>query len=258
VTDYERCIAFLREHAYRISTPGESGRFGTALLFPELPNVWSINYVVAERELDTATAEALAAEADDLLGRAGLTHRKVEVWDGTAGARLADEFRTLGWHVEHDLVFTHRRSPDREPDLSNVAEVDVETLLPAWTAGMSRDFAGQPDVVRQLTEHKRVLAAMGARFFAARVGETIASYCDLYLDSGTAQIESVMTLERFRNRGLARAVVMAALEAARRDDNELVFLLADDADWPKALYEKLGFDRQGSIYEFTLRSRSPN
>jgi GNAT superfamily N-acetyltransferase len=258
VTDLDRCLAFLREHAYRISTPGESGRFGTALLFPELPNVWSINYVVAERDLDAATAEALAAEADHLLGRPGLTHRKVEVWDETAGARLADEFRTLGWHVEHDLVFVHRRPPDRAPDLSSVEEVDVETLLPAWKAGISPDFAGKQDVVRQLAEHKRVLAADGARFFAARVDGAIASYCDLYLDEDTAQIESVMTLERFRNRGLARAVVMAALEAARAGGHDLVFLLADDADWPKALYEKLGFDRLGSIYEFTLRSGSPN
>jgi GNAT superfamily N-acetyltransferase len=253
MTDVDRCIAFLRAQAFRISEPGPAGRFGTALLRRELPNVWSLNYVFAERELETATAHALADEADELLGGAGLRHRKIEVLDDEAGRRLAPEFRALGWHVEYDLVMPHRRGPDRETTTA-VEELDADALVPTWFEGMQPDFAGKEDVVRQLVGHKRLLAADGARFFAARAEETIAAYCDLYSDGRTAQIEAVMTLERFRNRGLARAVVTAALDAAREDGNDLVFLLADDADWPKRLYDKLGFDVEGGVYEFTLRA----
>ena len=115
------------------------------------------------------------------------------------------------------------------------------------------DFGSDDDVIRQLTEHKQVLAAHGARFFAARVDGVLASYCDLYSDGRTAQIEAVQTLERFRNKGLARAVVSGALAAAETDGHDLIFLLADQADWPKQLYEKLGFEVVGSVYEFTLR-----
>jgi GNAT superfamily N-acetyltransferase len=256
--DVARCIAFLRDHAFRVSRRGPSGRFGTALLRPELPNVWSLNYLLAERELEAATAEALVDEADDLLGSAGLRHRKIEVLDREAGGRLAPQFSTLGWHVEHDLVMPHRRPPDRETDASGVEELETESLVPTWIEGMRRDFAGKEDVIEQLVEHKRVLAADGARFFGARVNGTIAAYCDLYSDGRTAQIEAVMTLERFRNRGLARAVVTAALTAAADAGHDLVFLLADDADWPKKLYEKLGFDIEGDVYEFTLRAPPPS
>jgi GNAT superfamily N-acetyltransferase len=255
--DVERCIAFLRDHAFRVSRPGPPGRFGTALLRPELPNVWSLNYLFAERELGAATAQALVDEADDLLGSAGLQHRKIEVLDGEAGRRLAPEFSKLGWHVEHDLVMPHRRPPDRETDASAVEELDPESLAPTWAEGMRQDFAGKEDVIRQLVEHKRVLAADGARFFGVRVDGTIAAYCDLYSDGQTVQIEAVMTLQRFRNRGLARAVVTGALAAARAAGHDLVFLLADDADWPKHLYDKLGFDAEGDVYEFTLRAASP-
>jgi len=253
MTEADRCLAFLRDHVFRVTNTGPAGRFGTALLYDGLPRVWSLNYLLVERELDQATAEALAAEADELLGAAGLRHRKVEVLDEVAGARLADEFRALGWHVERDLVLPHRRRPDREVDVSLVEEVDKEALAPVWAEAMRKDFGGDDDVIRQLTEHKQVLAADGARFFAARVDDVLASYCDFYSDGRTGQIEAVQTLERFRNRGLARAVVSKALAASEADGHDLTFLLADEADWPKRLYEKLGFDVVGSVYEFTLR-----
>ena len=56
---------------------------------------------------------------------------------------------------------------------------------------------------------------------------------------------------------IARAVVTGALETARAEGHDLVFLLADDADWPKQLYEKLGFEIEAGVYEFTLRAASP-
>jgi ribosomal protein S18 acetylase RimI-like enzyme len=251
MSEADRCVAFLRDHAFRVTRTGPAGRFGTALLYEELPRVWSLNYVLAERDLDGATAEALAAEADELLGRAGVRPRKV--LDEAAGERLAGEFQELGWHVERDLVQPHRRPADREVDVSFVEEVDTETLAPVWAEAMRTDFGSDDDVIRQLTEHKQVLADDGARFFAARLDGVLASYCDLYSDGRTAQIEAVQTLERFRNRGLARAVVSGALAASEAEGHDLTFLLADQADWPKQLYEKLGFDVVGSVYEFTLR-----
>ena len=253
MTDAARCVAFLRDHAFRVTHTGPAGRFGTALLYEELPRVWSLNYLLVERDLDAATAEALAAEADELLGGAGLRHRKVEVLDEAAGERLAGEFQELGWHVERDLVQPHRRPADREVDISFIEEVDTESLAPVWAEAMRKDFGSDDDVIRQLTEHKQVLAGDGARFFAARVDGVIASYCDLYSDGRTAQIEAVQTLERFRNKGLARGVVTGALAASEAEGHDLTFLLADQADWPKQLYEKLGFDVVGSVYEFTLR-----
>ena len=31
----------------------------------------------------------------------------------------------------------------------------------------------------------------------------------------------------------------------------MIFLIADDADWPKELYAKLGFDPIGRFWQFT-------
>ena len=258
--ELSRCVDFLRSHAFTVSDTGPSARFATALLMRELPRVWSLNFVVAERELATVSAEELAAEADELLGGAGLRHRKVEVWDEEAGERLADGFRELGWYVERDVVMVYRGPPDREVDTSEVRIVGAKELGPIWAEGTSADFKSDPEVVRQLVEYKRVLAERArARFFAAPADGRLASYCDLYPDaSGTAQIEAVVTLEPYRGRGLARAVVTRAREAAEAEGHDLTFLLADDSDWPKHLYEKLGFVTVGAVYDFLRRPASPH
>jgi GNAT superfamily N-acetyltransferase len=255
MSELDRCLDFLRSFAFRIAERTSQGRLGQAVLNDRLARVWSLNYLLAERELgEEVTAGELAEEADHLLGAAGLGHRKVEVLDAEPAARLEPGFRALGWHVECDLVMPHRRPPDRESDTSSVEELEASELEEVWAEGTrSGPYGADEEVVQQLVEQKHVLAAAGARFFATWVDGEIASHCDLYSDGSTAQIEAVMTLEAFRNRGLARAVVTKALEESRAAGHDLTFLLADQADWPRHLYVKLGFDGVGSVYEFVLR-----
>jgi GNAT superfamily N-acetyltransferase len=146
-----------------------------------------------------------------------------------------------------------RRDPARPVDTSIADEVTLEELMPAWTEGWRSDpDVLSEDVVRQLVESRRRLGeVVETRFFAARVEGEVASYCELYSDGSTAQIENVLTLERFRKRGLARATVSRAREEALAG-HDFIFLVANRDDWPKELYAKLGFDEVGRIWEFVL------
>jgi ribosomal protein S18 acetylase RimI-like enzyme len=254
MAELERCTSFLRELALRVAPRTIEGRFGPAIVDDRLPRVWSLNYLLAEHGLADATAGELAEEADRLLGEAGLRHRKIEVLDGEAGSRLEPGFRALGWYVERDVVMPHVQAPDRDADVSDVEEVGLAQLEAVWAEGIRGEpFGDDEDVVRQLVEQKRVFATAGARFFAAFVDGRPASYCDLYSNGRTGQIESVMTLAPYRNRGLARAVVSKALVESRAAGHDLTFLLAHHDDWPRHLYVKLGFEVVGSVYDFTLR-----
>ena len=92
------------------------------------------------------------------------------------------------------------------------------------------------------------------RYFAVEVEGQIAAYCELRGDGATAQIEDVNTLAAYRGRGLGRMVVQHALDRAR-ETHELVFIEALADDWPKELYEKLGFE---TIDERHLFLRAPH
>jgi ribosomal protein S18 acetylase RimI-like enzyme len=106
-------------------------------------------------------------------------------------------------------------------------------------------------VVEELFRAKaKIGERVTARFFGVEVDGEVVSYSDLYQDGPDAQIEDVGTLPKHRNRGYARAVVLAAIGAARADGAEFVCLVADDEDWPKHLYAKLGFDELGHYTKF--------
>lgn len=258
MSELERVVAFLRGFDGPAAERVVPYRFGTAYLHSELPRVWSRNYLVADTDLDDASAELLGAESDRILGGACLRHRKVEVYDQQAGTRLEPGFRDLGWEVHCDVIMVAGRDPDRPVDLSMVQEVGVDELEPIWAVGARSEPHGtDEETVRQLVANKRVvMASRETRFFAARVDGEVASYCDLYSNGGTGQIEAVMTLDQFRNRGLARATVSRALAASAEAGNDLTFLMALRDDWPKELYRKLGFNEIGHVYEFVQPANS--
>ena len=59
-----------------------------------------------------------------------------------------------------------------------------------------------------------------------------------------------MTLEPYRGRGLARALVLRAAAESRAAGNDLTFLVADADDWPRRLYERLGLETVGRYSRF--------
>jgi N-acetylglutamate synthase-like GNAT family acetyltransferase len=81
----------------------------------------------------------------------------------------------------------------------------------------------------------------------------LAGNCELYQRGDVAQVEHVGTLKRFRDRGVARSVILRAVRAARETGARHVFIVTDEDDWPRHLYARLGFDQIGRTWEF-LRS----
>jgi GNAT superfamily N-acetyltransferase len=158
----------------------------------------------------------------------------------------------LGYDADRLVYLALRRAPDREPPPLEVAEVDFGTVRPFIVQTNLVAHGGTPrESAEMLADFREVLIErVGARFFATRIDGRVVGSCELYVRDGIAQIESVDTLEAYRNRGVARAFLAAAITAAR-DAADLVFLIADAADWPQQLYGKLGFDPVGTFRQFT-------
>jgi ribosomal protein S18 acetylase RimI-like enzyme len=227
--------------------------YGVAVVEPSLPRRHDSNYLLVDRLPLGARAEDLAAEADRHLGGAGLAHRTVFTFDEALGARLEPQFRDLGWNIRRHIWMAQLRDPERTADLSVVDEVTEADLRPGRTAEILRYPWGSEEVAQQLLDSKLLLGRRAeTRFFGVRANGEIVSWADLYVAQGLAQVEDVATKQAHRGRGYASAVVLKAAEEGRRSGADLVFLVADEDDWPKELYKRLGFDTIGRLTKFFL------
>ena len=236
-------------------TRTEVGRWGTAYFHDRFPVKWALNFLRVDRDKPGLTAEALAEEAHELQGGAGLNHRKIHLDDEELGRRLAPRFRDLGWIVQRLLFMALREPPAEGPDLE-VVELTNDELRTARLEAEMQDHHNSAEDARMLTDSREVTAqATHLRNIVGRIDGEIAGWGELYSDGRTAQIEDIGTFERLRNRGVARAVILRAIQIARSEGHDFVFLVADADDWPKNLYRRLGFEGIGETYEFMLRSK---
>jgi ribosomal protein S18 acetylase RimI-like enzyme len=253
---WQRAIAFLRDVDARCAEVIEDYPWGRALINRRLHLVHDLNYLIADH-VDGVGASELVAEAERIQGAAGLWHRRVNVDDQPAADRLSPNFAALGYQPERFVVMALQRPPNRASGTAGVMEVDWEMMRPARESAVRRrPWAIKPQLVDQiLGKHQLTASRIGTRYFAALADGRVVSSCELRSEGETAQVETVETFEEFRGRGLARAVVSAALDAA--STGRFIFLVADANDWPQRFYQRLGFDTVGVESRFLRLLDSP-
>jgi GNAT superfamily N-acetyltransferase len=234
---------------------------GWVVLHPELPNVHTLNMVVLRAPLPARLdAPALHALADRWLGHLG--HRFVRVEDTTAATRLAPVLLAGGWEQRRTVFMVLRAPPSqaiKDQRATEISEAELDAVALANFEHYEYGQGASPDLAHQLVAAQRAMrAGTAARRFGAGEGDRLQSMCTLFLhpDVGgvrMAMVEEVGTLPAYRGRGLAKAVVSAAVAAAGEWGAELITVPADADDWPQLLYAKLGFEPVGSETEFTLR-----
>lgn len=223
------------------------GPWGRAYLQPARPAVHAENFVWASpgaraAELERATASLLAQ--DEVIT---LEH------DEPVPGLL-----TAGFEVRGEWLMALDAAPDRVDD-AGTTEVGIEALLPSIDRWLATDpdtaYAREAGVRAQLVEHHRHFGSAGAheRCFAVVRDGTPQAWAKLWLRDGVAQVEDVAVLPEARGRGWGRGVVTAAVRAAEAAGAEVVTIVAEEADWPKALYARLGFRRIGTVRVLTRR-----
>jgi ribosomal protein S18 acetylase RimI-like enzyme len=241
---WERAIAFMRTVDERAAESVVPFRWGRALINRRLDRVHDLNFLIADR-VGEAGASELDAEAERIQGDAGLAHRRVNVDNRPAVERLSPAFGQLGYTPERFVIMAHRGRPDREVDIGAVREVGWEQMRPARELEIaSQPWGADPRVVQQLlAKHQLTAQGIRTRYFAALLDGAVVSSCELRSEGDTAQVETVETLPEFRQRGLSRLVVSAALRAA--EGHAFVFLVTDAEGWPQNYYRRLGFEPVG-------------
>jgi ribosomal protein S18 acetylase RimI-like enzyme len=258
VDPLEAFTAFEGRLLQRVSTRVEPFEWGTAYLDDDLPRRFYSNFLRTETDLTGVSAEELITAADEILGDDRYEHRLVIVRDEAAAERLSPGFAAAGFTRAPEVVQLLRREPDRPGTI----DIDVVSFAEARDVILQTHLEDEqlPDALAAPFTDARAKfeQAIGAQFFVARIDGEQAGLCELYLEGEDAQIEDVGTILRFRNRGVARSVVLAACDAARAAGATRVWILADDEDWPKQLYERLGFDRVATDVGFLRAPPTPS
>ena len=231
---------------------------GYAALTPSLPLVWDDNFVMFEAPEEgrpSLSAERMAEIADEAHRAAGLAHRTVMTTDPDEDERVEPGFRRLGWEVEGDVVMVLRSEPEGPPRM-DVSAVPHPVELRRSILREDEDFRKlEPErrdaLIEQLIESEgRLNAADGDSWFVADADGAPASVTRLVTHQGYGFIDAVGTLRSARKRGLARATVQAAIQESLDRGNELTFLIAEEDDWPRHFYERIGFAQVGTFRTF--------
>ena len=247
VDPLERVLAFMRASFVRSADAARPIEAGVVLSTPSMPVVWSVNQL---RVKDSLGYPALVALADEQL--ADFAYRHIVVEHQLAGPALEQAFRAAGWKVERELLMILTGAPDRAADLSVVDEAEEDEWLDVMARWYGEDTNTSTEWLAQLVAHSRRDARTNRdRLLGVRSGDgRLVAITKLRGDGSTAQVEDVYTVPEARGRGYARALVSRAAELARAGGHDLVFIVADDEDWPKQLYERVGFRALGRVWQF--------
>jgi ribosomal protein S18 acetylase RimI-like enzyme len=246
VDEFARAWEFERDMQDRCARSRREFEYGVALYDDELRRVFDTNFVRFERGFEELSGDLVEDCVDELQG--ALTHRKVVIPDEAAGARVAEELKQRDWRYFTLVTLAYR---GRAAEAVRAAEeVDPAELRDARHRALD-DGRRDAEARRQIVAFTERMAEVGStRLFAARGDRNeIGSFCALFQEDGVGQIDEVTTVEQYRRRGLASAVVQAAVGASLDAGAELTFLVADEGDWPKQWYERLGFEPIGRRYE---------
>jgi GNAT superfamily N-acetyltransferase len=150
----------------------------------------------------------------------------------------------------------------RDPRAREVTEAELDALTLANFEHYGYGRRAVPGIVLELVAAQRAMrAGTETRRFGAGEGGGLQSMCTLYVEPDSsdvrlAMVEQVGTLPDHRERGLAKAVVSAAVAAAGEWEADLITVPADANDWPQLMYSRLGFAPVGVESTFTLRNAS--
>lgn len=232
-----RARAFWRAQQESVCDLREPWAHGTILRASRHPSYYSYNLLRVEED-PAMDASELAALAGDAL--AGLQHRRIDFEQiEPAQARRAD-FERMGWKASA-LLWMHHTDP-RAVEAAEGIEVEIapyeaaDALRRAWHREDFEDYAFDEAFQAGARE---IAEARGVAVLVVRDrGEPVA-FAQIERAGGQAEITQVYVHPDHRGGGRGTAMTRAAIRDASDVDD--LWIIADDEDRPKRLYERLGF-----------------
>ncbi|HWY90779.1 MAG TPA: GNAT family N-acetyltransferase, partial [Solirubrobacteraceae bacterium] len=198
------------------------------------PSYFDYNAVCVDRDAGLE-ARALESFADQAL--AGLAHRRLDFDLAAAAQPLRASFERDGWLTTRLLWMRLATAPVLVPP-PLAKEVPYEAVDQLRVIMHCEDFPEQ-DASGFFDQAREVASIRRARVLALLEGGMPVAFAQLVRDGAVAEITHVYVHPEHRGGGRGETITRAAIDAA--GDVEDLWICADDEDWPKELYARLGF-----------------
>jgi GNAT superfamily N-acetyltransferase len=215
----------------------------------EVPDVYDANFAAMVRAESEREIDALLAQLDEVF--AELEHRFV-FWDVDMPQPFESRLVLDGWERYNDMVVLvlegalRERGPSiqirpvaSDADWATIEELHwrdhQEEIAKGLHAAWDRSFT------EAMVRAKR-RKAPAVQYFLARVDAVDCGFFSAWPGvNGVGQVEDLFTLAEFRGRGVARALMAACIDDARRRGAGPVVICARAQDTPKQMYATMGF-----------------
>jgi GNAT superfamily N-acetyltransferase len=141
----------------------------------------------------------------------------------------------------------HEAAPAPVPP-ALVEEVPYEAVNELRVIWHSEDFPDQ-DASSFFDQAREVASIRGARVLAMHEAGIPVAFTQFVREDAVAEITHVFVHPEHRGDGRGQTITRAAIDAA--GDAEDLWICADDEDWPKEMYARLGFRPVWRSMQFT-------
>lgn len=240
----------LRDTSIAVAEESYTFPLGWGVRSREFPLIWTLNQLCITEPGDL---EGIVALAESHQGDLKFRHFHVE--DDATAEQIEQPLKEAGWRVDREVLMALDSPPDRVADMSAVVELSEDQmigLMRRW--GLEERPQATDDEFDQVTEYNRREGRLwNEKLIGALDEEGKPVAITKFRSNGViGWVEDVYTAPEARGRGHARMLVTYATEVMRPAGHELIFIIADDHDWPKDLYAKIGFRAVGFIHTFHL------
>lgn len=228
--------------------------FAVCVITEDLSSVHDLNLMSVTSQVPPAV---LLRSIERIASTAGWRHRRIEVDSPAVADRLRGPLTDAGYTEERFVTMALTGAPP-PPVVSDgrasrpTAVVDVDDQIElARAVSAQQPWAISTDLVEQMVERERRLARVTRCRVVVAPPDAPVSRCLLFEEpgGGLLEIDAVSTLSDHRGQRWSDAVVRRAIAVGREQEAHVV-LVADDADWPKTWYGRLGFTVVGRSWAF--------
>lgn len=246
-----RAIAYRRAKHARVCNRIVPWEHGVVTFADDFRLSWNLNEVRVEGPDPGLSAVELAAAADRL--QAGLEHREITIENEAAGRRLRPGFDALGWETERLVWMELTGAVHGEPAAAEITEVPLARTRPlreSWF--IPSGWMSTRESVREFMDvEERIAAVTGMRALMAWApGGAPLGYVTFVTEAGAAEVEQAYVEPHARGQGTGGALVGAAVAAAGAPRT---YIVADDEEAAKRLYQRLGFVEVWYQHQFIRR-----